>query len=85
VVTVVFAKIAGGKVPDDRVIDGVDQTGFLLGKQEKSSREEKRFTQFHVDGQKAIPGFARRRFQRLGWNLRSAMALPTSEAITTAM
>jgi arylsulfatase len=34
-----FAKIAGGKVPDDRVIDGVDQTDFFLGKQKKSSRE----------------------------------------------
>ena len=34
-----FARIAGGKVPDDRVIDGVDQTDFLLGKQKKSNRE----------------------------------------------
>jgi len=34
-----FARIAGGKVPDDRVIDGVDQTDFFLGKQEKSNRE----------------------------------------------
>jgi arylsulfatase len=34
-----FARIAGGKVPDDRVIDGVDQTDFLLGKERKSSRE----------------------------------------------
>ncbi len=34
-----FARIAGGKVPDDRVIDGVDQTDFLLGEQEKSNRE----------------------------------------------
>ena len=34
-----FASIAGGKVPDDRVIDGVDQTDFLLGEQEKSNRE----------------------------------------------
>ena len=34
-----FAKIAGGKVPDDRVIDGVDQTDFFLGNQEKSDRE----------------------------------------------
>jgi len=34
-----FAKIAGGKVPDDRVIDGVDQTEFLMGNQEKSNRE----------------------------------------------
>ena len=34
-----FASIVGGKVPDDRVIDGVDQTDFLLGEQEKSNRE----------------------------------------------
>jgi len=34
-----FAQIAGGKVPTDRVIDGVDQTDFLLGKQKKSNRE----------------------------------------------
>ena len=34
-----FAQIAGGKVPDDRVIDGVDQTDFLTGKQAKSNRE----------------------------------------------
>ena len=34
-----FAKIAGGKVPDDRVIDGVDQSDFLLGEQENSNRE----------------------------------------------
>jgi arylsulfatase len=34
-----FAKIAGGKVPTDRVIDGVDQTNFFMGKQEKSNRE----------------------------------------------
>jgi arylsulfatase len=34
-----FANIAGGKVPDDRIIDGVDQTDFLQGKQEKSNRE----------------------------------------------
>ncbi len=34
-----FAKLAGGKVPDDRIIDGVDQSDFLLGKQDKSNRE----------------------------------------------
>ena len=34
-----FARIAGGKVPKDRVIDGVDQTDFILGKQKKSNRE----------------------------------------------
>ena len=34
-----FAAISGGKVPGDRVIDGVDQTDFFLGKKEKSNRE----------------------------------------------
>lgn len=34
-----IAKIAGAAVPQDRPIDGVDQTDFLLGKSEKSSRE----------------------------------------------
>ena len=34
-----LAKIAGASVPQDRVIDGVDQTDFLLGKSEKSNRE----------------------------------------------
>ncbi len=34
-----FARIAGGKVPADRVIDGVDQTDFFLGKQATSNRE----------------------------------------------
>jgi arylsulfatase len=34
-----FANIAGYNVPDDRIIDGVDQADFLLGKQEKSNRE----------------------------------------------
>lgn len=34
-----FAKIAGAQVPQDRPIDGVDQTAFLLGKKETSNRE----------------------------------------------
>jgi arylsulfatase len=34
-----FARIAGGKVPKDRIIDGVDQTDFFLGKKDKSNRE----------------------------------------------
>ncbi len=34
-----FAKITGGKVPTDRVIDGVDQLDFFTAKQEKSNRE----------------------------------------------
>jgi len=34
-----FARIAGGKVPDDRPIDGQDMTDFFLGKTESSGRE----------------------------------------------
>jgi arylsulfatase A-like enzyme len=34
-----FARLAGGKVPTDRAIDGVDQTDFLLGKQRQSNRD----------------------------------------------
>jgi len=34
-----FANIVGGTIPSDRVIDGVDQTDFLMGKQEKSNRD----------------------------------------------
>ncbi len=34
-----FARIAGGKIPDDRVIDSVDQSDFFLGKQQKSNRD----------------------------------------------
>ena len=31
-----LARIAGGKVPEDRAIDGVDQSEFFFGKQKKS-------------------------------------------------
>lgn len=34
-----LARIAGADVPKDRIVDGVDQTEFFLGKQEKSNRE----------------------------------------------
>ena len=34
-----FARLAGFKVPDDRVIDGVDQTELLLGKRPQGARE----------------------------------------------
>src|SRR5262249_16039634 len=34
-----FARIAGAAVPADRLIDGVDQTDFFFGKQDKSNRE----------------------------------------------
>jgi arylsulfatase len=34
-----LAKLAGGTLPDDRAIDGVDQSDLWLGKTEKSARE----------------------------------------------
>jgi arylsulfatase len=34
-----FARLAGAQVPQDRPIDGVDQSDFLLGKTEKLARE----------------------------------------------
>lgn len=34
-----LARVAGADVPQDRPIDGVDQLDFLLGREEKSSRE----------------------------------------------
>jgi arylsulfatase len=34
-----LAKIAGGKVPDDRIIDGIDMSDFLLGKTRKTGRD----------------------------------------------
>jgi arylsulfatase len=34
-----LARIAGVEVPQDRAIDGVDQSEFFLGKQERSRRE----------------------------------------------
>ncbi|NQU25482.1 MAG: sulfatase [Candidatus Nealsonbacteria bacterium] len=35
-----FAKLAGYDVPDDRIIDGVDQTALLLGKNEAGARDK---------------------------------------------
>lgn len=34
-----IAHLAGYQVPDDRIIDGVDQTALLLGKSEKGARD----------------------------------------------
>jgi arylsulfatase A-like enzyme len=55
-----FAKIAGAAVPQDRAIDGVDQTDFLIGKSEKSNRE-------------GFPVFVADRLEAVKWrNLRMA-------------
>jgi arylsulfatase len=34
-----LAKIAGGTVPNDRIIDGIEMSDFFLGKKEKSGRD----------------------------------------------
>ena len=34
-----LARAVGGKIPDDRIMDGVDHTDFLMGKTPKSARE----------------------------------------------
>jgi arylsulfatase len=34
-----LAKFVGSEIPQDRILDGVDQSGFLMGKSEKSARE----------------------------------------------
>jgi arylsulfatase A-like enzyme len=47
-----FAKIAGAAVPQDRAIDGVDQSDFLLGKSERSSRDG--FLVFVADRMEAV-------------------------------
>jgi arylsulfatase len=49
-----FATIAGVEVPQDRPIDGVDQTDFLLGKSESSNRE-------------SIPIFVADRLEAVKW------------------
>jgi hypothetical protein len=33
------SRLGGAEIPKDRAIDGIDQTDFFLGKQEKSNRE----------------------------------------------
>ena len=47
-----FAQIAGAAVPQDRAIDGVDQSEFLLGRSERSAREG--FPVFVADRMEAV-------------------------------
>lgn len=42
-----FAKLAGGKVPEDRAVDGLDQSELILGASKKSARDSVLF--FHDD------------------------------------
>jgi arylsulfatase len=34
-----FARFAGGRIPDDRIMDSIDQSTFLLGQKKKSGRD----------------------------------------------
>ncbi|MHC4249623.1 MAG: sulfatase-like hydrolase/transferase [Planctomycetota bacterium] len=64
-----FAKLAGFEVPDDRVIDGVDQTDLLLGRSTEGARD----TYFYqgngvregkwkyLKAQHGVPGYAQDR------------------------
>lgn len=47
-----FARFAGAVVPQDRAIDGVDQSEFLLGRSEKSARDG--FPVFVADRMEAV-------------------------------
>jgi arylsulfatase A-like enzyme len=42
-----FATLSGGEVPDDRAVDGVDQSALFLGETDKSARDSVLF--FHDD------------------------------------
>ena len=61
---VTFAKIAGAQIPQDRPIDGVDQTDFLLGKSEKSNRD-------------GFPVFVADRLEAVKWKNSSMMKSET--------
>src|SRR4029077_3938390 len=79
-----FARLAGGKVPNDRPIDGVDQTDLWLGKSETGARDHllsfvgptlaaarwKQFRAYFVD---VAPG-------RSGWNGANLLAGTGSSA-----
>jgi N-sulphoglucosamine sulphohydrolase, C-terminal len=63
-----LATIAGASVPQDRPIDGVDQTDFLLGKSDKSNRE-------------GFPVFVADRLEAVKWGAPGNSCSTTSNAI----
>jgi arylsulfatase len=69
-----FARMIGGSVPDDRIIDGVDQGEFFSGKQEKSSRES-----FVVYVGNDIFGVKWRNWKLMTRELRQAFGEPIKE------
>jgi arylsulfatase A-like enzyme len=69
-----FAAIVGGTVPDDRIIDGVDQSVFFRGEQEESNRES-----FVVYVGNDIFGVKWRNWKMMTKELRQAFGEPTKE------
>ena len=67
-----FARLAGFKVPDDRVIDGVDQTDLLLGKSKTGARNTffyqgngvRRGKWKYLKAVHNVPGYARDRARK---------------------
>ena len=68
-----FANLAGFKVPDDRVIDGVDQTDLLLGKSVQGARDNfvylnnavRQGKWKYLRAEHKIPGFAQDKERKL--------------------
>ena len=69
-----LAKIVGGKVPSDRIIDGVEQLDFFLGNQEKSNRES-----VIVYAGNQLMGVKWRNFKMISKTIEKAWGQPTEE------
>ena len=69
-----FARIGGGQTPVDRVIDGVDQRDFFLGKKKKSNRES---VVVYVGSD--IFGVKWRNWKMMSKEIESAWGKPTKE------
>ena len=54
-----LAHLAGGKVPDDRPIDGVDQTDLLLGKNDTGRRDETTNLRWPRSGSRSLEAIPR--------------------------
>lgn len=69
-----FARIVGGKIPKDRIIDGVDQLDFFMGKKDKSNRES---VVIYVGNE--IFGVKWRNWKMITKEIESAWGKPTKE------
>ncbi|MFZ9002500.1 MAG: hypothetical protein ACO3AE_00605 [Robiginitalea sp.] len=67
-----IAKITGGKIPSDRIIDGVDQTDFLFGTKKESNREH---VMVYVGNE--LYGIKWRNYKMMSKEIEKAFADPT--------